>query len=390
MPKRGAGEGSIFKKQVRRASGKVDTYWVGELLTGRDAAGRRKVFRVYGKSRREVAEKLAKAQLDKGAGVLAEPSRETVGEFLSRWLQDSVKHSVRPRTFESYSLNVRRHLAPEIGHLALRKLTPGHVQRFYRKKLEEGLSPRTVQYLHAILHRALEQALRWGLAPRNVADAVDAPKPARREMQALTPEQADRFLEATRTDRLHALFALAVGCGLRQSELLGLAWSDVDLEAGRIQVQRQLQYLRRVGPVLSEPKSARGRRSIALPAFVVEALRQHRKQQLGERLALGPAWQNEWNLVFVTQVGTPIEATNLVRHFKGLLRRAGLPEIRFHDLRHSCASLLLAAGEHPKVVQELLGHSNISLTLDSYSHVLPTLQKQAAAKMDALLKNARR
>jgi integrase len=249
-----------------------------------------------------------------------------------------------------------------------------------------------VRYNYDLLRHALDQALRWGLVPRNLTDAVERPRGERREMRVLTPSQAATLLDMAREDRLHALYVLAVTTGMRQGELLGLTWDAVDLEQGRLQVVRQLERVRAVGdkPRLVEPKTRRSRRVIEMSAGAVRALREHRARQLHqERLALGEAWQDEWDLVFTTDIGTPLQPSNVVRRsFLPLLARADLPRIRFHDLRHTAATLLLAAGEHPKVVQELLGHHSVAFTLDAYSHILQSMQKATAARMDAILATA--
>ena len=378
--RRGNREGSIFRRSQ-------DGVWIGELYLGRDLTGGKQVLRFYGKSRREVQEKVTGALHDRHRGMLADPSRETVRQFLERWLCDSVRHSLRPATFASYAHVLRKHAMPEIGEVRLPRLTPAHIQRLYASKLDGGLSPRGVQYLHDILHDALEQAMGWGLVPRNVTDAVSRPRAERKALRVLSREEATTLLEASGSERLHALYVLAVTTGMRQGELFGLTWDAVSLEEARLQVRQQLERVRVRGgrPALTEPKTKTARRVIDLPVLAVRALRERRRQQLEERLALGPAWQDDWGLVFTTEIGTPLDVPNVRRSFLRLLERAGLPRIRFHDLRHTAATLLLAAGEHPKVVQERLGHYSVAFTLDTYAHVLPSMQKAAAARIDAIL-----
>jgi integrase len=235
------------------------------------------------------------------------------------------------------------------------------------------------------LHKALKQALRWGLVPRNVCEAVDPPRVHREEIRPLSPKQARALLTAAREDRLEALYVLAIHCGLRQGELLGLRWEDIDLEARTLQVRRTLTAAKD-GPAFTVPKTAKSRRSVNLTPGVVAALRRQRERQLEERKRLAELWHDQ-GLVFATEVGTPLHRGNLSsRSFKPLLEKAGLPSsVRFHDLRHTCATLLLSKGVHPKLVQDLLGHSNVSVTLDTYIHVLPGMGDQAAsAIVDAL------
>jgi integrase len=303
-----------------------------------------------------------------------------VGEYLRRWLNDSVRGSVKPVTFDSYSGLVKKHIIPAVGRVKLDKLSPAHLQGLYREKLDAGLSPRTVQYLHVVLHRALKQALRWNLVPRNVAEAVDPPKVHREEMRPLSPTEARKLLEVAREDRLDALYVLAVHCGLRQGELLGLKWEDVDLETDTLQVRRTLS-----GDTFTAPKTARSRRSVKLTAGAVEALKRHSARQADQMTSMGERYEDR-DLVFASEVGTPLNRHNLAqRSFKPLLKRAELPNIRFHDLRHTCATLLLSKGVHPKFVQELLGHATIAITLDTYSHVLPGMGDQTATAIEDAL-----
>lgn len=376
MAKRGQNEGTICKRD--------DGRWVAVLNLGyRDGKRWRKSF--YGKTRKEVQEQLTATLREQQQGLPVITERQTVAQFLDRWLADVVKPTVRPKTYHSYQQLVRLHLKPALGHHQLAKLDPQHVQALINAKLAEGLSPRTVQYLHAVLRRALGQALKWNLVPRNVARLVDPPRVERPEMLALTPEQARRFLDAVGDDRLGALYSVAVALGLRQSEILGLRWEDVDFEQRTLRVRVQL--LRIDGAKrLVEPKTRQSRRTLPLPATIVAGLRAHRSRQLQERLLAGARWEgNGWDLVFTTTRGGPLDARHLVRAFKDHLVRAGLPDIRFHDLRHSCASLLVAQGLHPRVVMEILGHSTITLTMNTYSHVMPALQREAADMMDNLL-----
>lgn len=241
-----------------------------------------------------------------------------------------------------------------------------------------------MRHLHVVLHRALDQALRWGLVPRNVSEAVDLPKLQKKEIRPLSGDEARRLLGAARGDRSEALYVLAVHCGLRQGELLGLPWEDVDLGTGTLQVRRTLTTTKG-GPRFTAPKTAKSRRRIKLTTGAVDALRCHHDRQFEESTRLAGLWQ-DYGLEFATTTGTPINPSNLTsRSFKPLLKRAGLPDIRFHDLRHTCATLLLSKGVHPKLVQELLGHATIAITLDTYSHVLPGMGDQAANAMESAL-----
>jgi integrase len=290
---------------------------------------------------------------------------------------------VKPTTYESYERMIGNHIKPALGNRKLKNLAPDHVQYFYQKKLDSGLAPGTVRLMHGILHKALEQAVRWGIVPRNVCNATTPPKPNPEEIRPLDAEQARRLLEASCGNRLEALYVLAVTAGLRIGELLGLKWEDIDLDAETLHVRRTRSQ-GKAGPTFTTPKNGKGR-SIRLTGRAVEALKAHKAAQNAERLKLGDLWEDN-GLVFCTTAGRPLDFRNVATaSFKRLLEKAGLPDIRFHDLRHTCATLLLSRGHHPKLVQELLGHSSVAMTLDRYSHVLPGMGDQTAAAMEAAL-----
>jgi integrase len=280
------------------------------------------------------------------------------------------------------SRNQQHHCNQTEPSALLAKLTVQHVQKFYAQMLQKGLSPQTVRLLHAMLHKAFDYAVRVDLLPRNICDHVSLRRIEKRETRALSLEQALRLLETARGHRMEALFVLALVTGMRRGEIIALKWSDVNLADGVVSDQRSLVELKG-GIIESKPKSSRGYRSIILPPFALEALKKHRERQ--EFMRQGALKWQENDYVFCTSHGTPFAATNLRTEFKALLRKAGLPDIRFHDMRHSVATLLLELGTYPKIVQELLGHANIGMTTDIYSHVMPTMQKEAMAKLDALL-----
>ena len=339
---------------------------------------------VSAKQKGDAERALRQAMTDTDRGLVFDAGTLTVEEYLNRWLTDSVQDTVRATTFERYEQITRKHIIPEIGRMKLKALTPAHVRGLYRKRLEDGLSPRTVQYVHITLHKALKQAVRDGLIPRNATEAVRPPQVRKEEIRPLSPEQAKVLFEAARGDRLEALYVLAVTTGLRQGELLGLKWDDVDLEAGTLQVRRTLTTAKG-GPVLSAPKTKGSRRTVKLSQTALQALRSHLERQLGEIDRAGDLWR-ENGLIFASEVGEPLDRHYTTKHrFKPLLKRAGLPEIRFHDLRHTCATLLLSKNVNPKIVSEMLGHATIAITLDTYSHVLPTMQESAAKAMEEAL-----
>ena len=371
--RRGNNEGSIYRRK--------DGYWVGQY--GVQTAEGTKTRYIYGKRREDVREKLTKAIADRDGGLIYDADNLTVGEYLDRWLNDSVRDTVRQRTWERYEQFVRVHLTPALGKIKLAKLTPAHVRGLYRDKLNSGLAPRTVLHIHRAFSKALKQAAADGLIPRNPAAPVKPPQPRGEEIRPLNREQVRVLFEAASGDRLEALYIVAVTAGLRRGELQGLKWDDLDLEAGMLQVRRTCSEPKG-GHIFEAPKSGKGR-NIRLTQSAVAALRMHRRRQLEERMYKADLWQ-EQGLVFPSTVGTPLWGGNLNRAFKATLQRAGLPKsTRFHDLRHTCATLLLKQGVNPKFVQDLLGHADISLTLNVYSHVLPDMGDATADAMEAAL-----
>jgi integrase len=375
MGKRGNGEGGIS----RRKDGLYMARYTIQTATG----AKRKA--VYGKTRKEAAEKLTKALADRDMGLVFEGENRTLAAFLDGWLDGTVKGSVKATTYESYERLIRCHIRPELGRHKLKSLAPDHVQALYQRKLDSGLAPGTVRQIHSVLSRALDQAVKWGLVPRNVCKATTPPKPDSEEIKPLDAQQARQLLKAASGERFEALYVLAVTAGLRIGELLALRWQDVDLEASGATLRvRRTKSTAKSGPVFTTPKNGKGR-SIRLTRHAVEALKAHRATQNAERLKAGVLW-GDYGLVFCTHGGRPLDSHNVARtSFKPLLKRADLPDIRFHDLRHTCATLLLSRGHHPKLVQELLGHASVALTLDRYSHVLPGMGDQTAAAMEAAL-----
>jgi integrase len=345
--------------------------------------GRRKWY--TGKIRAEVAAKVALGVRATAEGVPIPPERGTVGQFLREWLEGTVKTRVRPATYASYSDIVRLHIEPDLGKVRLNRLAPAQVQAMLNRKLAAGLSPRRVDYIRAVLRGALNQAFRWGMVSRNVAALANSPRIPHHEIEPLTPGEAAVLLAAVQGDRLEALYSVALALGMRQGEILGLSWNDVDFDQRVVHVRHSLQR-GDGGFALVEPKSERSRRPIGpLPMELIDALRAHRTRQAEERLA-SASWEERWGLVFTGPTGRPLHASDVTHAFQAHLAAAGLPKKRFHDLRHTCASFLLAQGVSPRVVMEILGHSQISLTLDTYSHVLPSVQEDALDGLTRILR----
>jgi integrase len=338
-------------------------------LGWREGKRSRKYF--YGTTRDRVARKLARALAQHQQGFEFANERLTVEQFLGRWLE-AKRGTVGSGTWRRYEELVRLHVNPRIGRHRLARLKPDQLQHFY-SELQASRSSATVLKVHRMLHSAFKLAVRWNAMPLNVTELVLAPPTRQRhEFTTFTVGQARSFLKAVQGDRLEALYVLAVTTGMRQGELLGLRWEDVDLERGRLQLVRRL-------------KTRQSRRAVVLSELAVTALVDHGDRQSAEREQQGAGWEDH-GLVFTNSVGGPLDPHNLrQRSFFPLLDRAGLPRIRFHDLRHSCATLLLGEGVHPKIVSDLLGHSQIGITLDLYSHVTATMQAVAAEAMGRLL-----
>ena len=391
--------------------------------------GKRLRKTIYGRTKREVQDRLREIVQRMGRGEAPIPERETVASFLQRWLQDK-KSEVRPRTYENYEQIVRNYLTPGLGRFRLAKLGPSDVAAWLQRQERGGVSARTRRYARSVLRSALNHALRWELVSRNAAALTTPPRYRPREIRPLSPDQARTLLGAVSGHRLETLISVGLALGLRLGEALGLRWKDVDSDKRELAVRQTLERSggdaatrkrlaaerqrlltrlaatkdtsarKRINSALAdvrlrlrevrtavrfaEPKTTRSRRTITIPGLVIASLRVHRERQHEERLAAGAKWHDS-GLVFTTAIGTPLDGRNVNRLFKAILRDAGLPAIRYHDLRHTAATLLLAQGVDPRTIMETLGHSQISLTLNTYAHVVPTLQRAAAAKMDAIL-----
>ena len=354
--------------------------------------GKRRQYSKGGfRTKKECQQALNEALAALRTGAFVEPSQRTVAGFLvDEWLPAMRPPRVRPSTWLSYQRSVERHIVPGLGHLPLQRVTPAQLTAFYRGLLSTGhrrgsggLAPKTVRNIHGALHAALRDAVRWGYVARNVAAAADLPKGMAPEMRVWNPEQLGAFLDHVRTDRLYAAWLLLATTGMRRGEMAGLRWVDVDLDAGRVSPRRPRVVVNHE-VLVSEPKTAKGRRSIALDPATAAALREHRRWQLEERLAVGPGWEDS-GLVFTWPDGRPLHPERFSKWFEQHARAAGLPKIRLHDVRHSYATAALAAGIPAKIVSERLGHANIAITMDTYSHVLPGLDEQAAGTVAQLI-----
>jgi len=343
-------------------------------------------------TKRDAQQRLAELLVTIEQGSYIKPERRTLGAWLEDWINSYVATNCSPRTVDSYRSELRVHIIPALGAIPLTNLRPQHLQGYYARALLQGrangkggLSSRTVQYHHRIMSEALSHAVKMGLLGRNVAEAVDPPRPKRRSMATLIPEDVPRFLEAARDTPYYLFFYTALYTGMRLGELLGLRWCDLDLDMASLSVVQSL-YKRRGICQMKEPKSSHSRRQIALSPSLVILLRKHRIEEQAQRILLGKPL-DDGDLVFCHPDGSPLDPGTVTHTFTKALIRAGLPHIRFHDLRHTHATLMLKQGIHPKIVSERLGHASIAITLDTYSHVLPGLQEAAAQRFDTLFQS---
>jgi integrase len=387
--RRANGQGSIYQRK--------DGRWAGAaFVLGAD--GNYKRVPVYGSSADEVDAKLTALKDRSNRGLPADATGWTIGRYADYWLAHVAAPKLRPSTLARYRSLVRQYIAPAVGRKRLPALAPADVRLLLARatasrtpgrkgqpeKERPLVSARTVQQIHAVLRAMLNQAMREELVARNVARLVQPPAPDRDEIRPWSDAEARLFLSAVRGHRLSALFVVALGLGLRRGELLGLRWVDVDFTSGQLRVWQTLQRVKGDGVVYGPPKSRRSRRVLTMPAVVVIALRQHRRQQDADRLSAGDSW-TETGLVFTTTTGGHLEPRNLNTTYARLITRAAVRPIRFHDLRHTCATLLLSRGVSPRMVMDVLGHSQISVTMNTYGHVIPAMQQEAAGHMDAAL-----
>ena len=378
--KRGKGWVAVVSVGRNAETGRYDQIWTRQVTTKRDA------------------ERLLTGLMEQAysGSLIKTPARLTVDEFLGQWLRDYAASNVRPRTFQGYTTIIECHLIPELGNIPLSQLRPAQIQAYYANMLIEGrrdrrpggLSARTVHHHHRILSEVMSTAVRWGIIGRNPCQHVDPPWPAKRDIRTLDGHTIPPLLEAFKDTPYHPIVHLAIFTGMRRSEILGLRWGDLDLDRGAARVSQTLLQVQGKFLMFSEPKSAKARRMIALPPSSVLMLRAHRERQEADAESVGGQVPTGDALVFCHAYGSPILPDTVTHAFARIALRAGLGGIRFHDLRHSHASLMLRRGIHPKIVSERLGHASISLTLDTYSHVLPGLQEAAALDFEQSIVDA--
>jgi integrase len=373
-PRRGHGEGAIYWREDRER-------WIAELPL---EDGNSKYF--SGKTYAEAQRKLNQAQLEQKQGRLATGPQQTVQRFLEHWLEVR-KHQLGDNTYNNYQYYLKQHVFPTLGQLRLQQLSSRHIDELYAQKLKAGYAAETVRGIHRLLHSALEYAVKWRDVSVNVSDEAEPPRPVMYEAEVLTVEQATRLLASVKDKRYEALLTLAVTTGMREGELLGLKWADIDLEEPGLVVRRTVYRKKGLGIVEGEPKTETSKRKILLPQFALETLLRHRDLQRDMREKADSRWI-EQDIVFSNRTGSFISVQHLRRAFREMLRKADLPIIRFHDLRHSAATILVGMGVHMKQIQNLLGHSSITITMDRYAKALPSMQREMMKQVDEVFSDA--
>jgi integrase len=386
--------GSIKKEEkVSKDGKKVKSYYVVFEL-GRDPiTGKRKQKKKRGFKTSKEAEKYLTEQLnaiDKGTYI--EANKMSFGEYLDYWLKNYAEPNTAPKTFEGYDYIINTHIKPLLGQIELYKLQPLHLQEYYTLKMEDGrtdgnggLSAQSVKHHHRLISKAVRDAVKWQFVIRNVAEAVNPPKPKKQEMKTLEGEQIAVLLNTAKSSQYYPVIFTAIYTGMRRGEVLGLRWEDVDLENKIVYVRQALQAVKGKGLIFKDPKTGKGR-SVAMTDRLVQMLRSHKAEQNKRKLLLGESYE-DYGLVFCQGNGKPFQPSELTRAYNKLIKKAGVTPVRFHDLRHTHATLMLKQQIHPKIVSERLGHSKVGITLDTYSHVLPNMQKEAADQFDQILKH---
>jgi integrase len=367
--RRGHNEGSVYYVAARKR-------WVAEISLG---PGKRKRYSF--KSKQEALKKKNEALRELEQGTLATGPQQKLEDYLENWIENVHKELVRLSTYVKYK-KLLKYIKADLGHVYLQKLTPEQVQAFYRKKSKDGLASKTINSIHGVLHLALDNAVRWNYISRNVCDLVSPPRIVSREGTPLTLEQARSLVESVHDHRLKVLIVMAVITGMRRGELLALRWSDIDFDRRILVVAHTVDYIPKYGYVESAPKTAKGKRSIRFPSFLNDMLREHHANLLEQKVRQGDNWEQR-DLVFPDLRGGYFNPNYLLRMFKKILIEANIPHMHFHDLRHSAATILMGMGINLKVIQELLGHSDVAITLRLYSHLLPSMQQDVVDKWES-------
>ena len=378
--KNAQGAGTIRKR--------ADGRWEARFTTGFDPASGKQVQKsIYGKTQKEVREKLAQITTELDDGTYMEPTKDTVEEWLDTWLETYVKYSVKPYTLDAYQRNCDNYIKPMLGKIRLAALNAPQIQRFYNGLLtEKELSPKTVRNIHGVFHKALEQAVKLGMIRSNPTNLCDLPKVRRKEIHPMEQEEITAFLKAIEGCKYELVYRVTLFTGMRQGEILGLTWDCVDFQHNALYVNKQLQKTKKVGGqyVLAPTKSGRSRMITVAPS-VMNLLKKQKSQQAQMRLLAGEAWNNSLDLVFTNELGGHLSHFTVYIHFKRIVKELGMPEERFHDLRHSFAVASIESGDDIKTLQSNLGHATASFTLDVYGHVSQKMRQQSADRMEEFI-----
>lgn len=378
--KRGHGEGCITKRK--------DGTWAAAITVGKNPDGSQKRRFFYGKTRQEVAEKLNAALSDLSTGSYVDPNRLAVKEWLHTWLFDYKYNSLKPKTLESYNFIIETYLKPNIGNYNLQELKPENIQLLINKLVKSSLSPRTVKYCHTILRASLEHAVKLNLIMKNSADHIVLPRQTKKQAKVLTIEQQNALLSSMKGHKYETAFLLLITTGMRIGELLALRWKNVDLEGLSISITENMQRVKvfdedsesKTKLVFGTPKTEKGKRTIPIFEEVAEMIKIHHSKQDELKRIAGELYKDE-DLVFCTELGEPVDPNNFTRRFTVLLKKAGLPAINIHALRHTFATRGIENGISLKIMQEILGHSSVTVTGDIYSHVLPNVKRESLNKL---------
>ncbi|MEW5954709.1 MAG: tyrosine-type recombinase/integrase [Bacillota bacterium] len=363
--------------------------WTIIIEAGRDPkTGKRKRIKKAFRGTKKAAEKeMARMLYELEQGLFVEVSKLSFGDYLTMWLNEYARNKA-PKTYLRYEEIILKSVIPELGQIRIEKLKPLHLQSYYTKMLESGkkngtgLSPTTVLQHHRIIHKALEMAIKWQIVPRNIADAVDPPKKFKSEITPLNEDQVRMMIKSATSTVYYTQIVLAVLTGMRRGEIYGLRWQDIDSKNGTITIKQTAQYTPKDGIIYKEPKTSRSKRTIDVSDFVLDALKRQKVEQIKARLAMGKKYRNKENLVFTLADGKPQHPDSISTWFPEFMNKSKLPRIRYHDLRHTHASLLLKGGESLKLICDRLGHSSIGITADTYTHLAPGMQKKAAANLE--------
>lgn len=384
------GSGTIRKKTVVR-NGKEYVYWEGRYTVGFDpGTGKQKQRSVSGKTQKEVAQKLRQLTAELDQGTYKEPCKLTLSEWLDIWTEEYLE-AVKPRTADSYKTTVKNHLKPAFGAVKLEELTPHAIQKFYNSLQKQRgdelpLSAKTIRNINGVFHKALQQAVELGYIRTNPASVCKLPRVEKAEIKPLDNEAIGKFLTVIKGHKYEAVYTVTLFTGMREGEVLGLTWDCIDFDKGQISINKQLQKARDGSGVyqMVSPKNGKGRRLTPAP-FIMDILKRQKQQQSTWKLAVGPAWENNLNLVFTNELGHNLSAQTVYLNFKQLIKEAGYPDTRFHDLRHSYAVIALQSGDDIKTVQENLGHHTAAFTLDVYGHVTEQMKQASADRMERFI-----